>query len=398
MGSGLKHYDVIVIGGGPGGSNLATHLAQAGIETAIFERENYPRFHIGESLLPASMPLLKETGFFNVLDSGKYIRKYGAQFIDYETEAEIRFGFEDGFNPDIPFAFEVQRADFDKDMLDYAEKCGAIRHQPERVTGAEFLDDRVIVKTNKGEYGARFVLDSTGRDALLGKRLSTRQANKDLNNVAIFAHYDDVKRFPAQYEGDITIGLLPNRSWTWIIPFKGNRTSVGVVCSSSQFQGRDDILSFMEERLTASIRVQDKMKNALRCSEAQMIGNYSHKTDKFFGQRWMLVGDSAVFLDPIFSTGVHVALKSSSLAADAVKQALAQSLTFDQQGLGETYQEQVLKGVNRFRNLVGLFYEGNFVHHMTKTLTREHMRKGFTSAVAGDVWNDDNYLFQKSVL
>ena len=131
--SEILKYDVVIVGGGPGGSHAAALLAQAGKRVAVIEREEYPRFHIGESLLPASMPLLKRTGFFDILNSGKYITKYGAHFIDYQTEDEIYFGFADGLNPDIPIAFEVEREKLDKDMLAFAAKCGADSATPVEV-------------------------------------------------------------------------------------------------------------------------------------------------------------------------------------------------------------------------------------------------------------------------
>src|SRR5580692_11378368 len=121
----MKKHDVIIVGGGPGGSTLAAFLAKKGYDVGLFERESYPRFHIGESLLPATMPIFKETGFYEKLNSGKYIQIYGARFIDYMTDEEVYFGFEGGFNAEIPSAFEVERAEFDRDILDHAGKCGA---------------------------------------------------------------------------------------------------------------------------------------------------------------------------------------------------------------------------------------------------------------------------------
>ena len=133
-----KKYDVIIIGGGPGGSTAGTLLAKKSMSVALFERENYPRFHIGESLLPASMPILKETGFYETLNSGKYIQKYGARFTDYRSDDEVYFGFSDGLNPDIPMAFEVLRSEFDRDILEHAHKSGVTVYQPERVESPVF--------------------------------------------------------------------------------------------------------------------------------------------------------------------------------------------------------------------------------------------------------------------
>jgi flavin-dependent dehydrogenase len=394
----MQATDVIIIGGGPGGSTAGAFLALHGVPCMIFEREEYPRFHIGESLLPASMPIYKETGFFATLASGKYIEKYGARFVDYGNDDEIYFGFAEGLNREIPMAFEVERSKFDKDILDHARKLGVDVHQPERVKDVEFHTDHVTVTTARGSYQAKFLLDCTGRDAFLGKRLKMRQAHKDLNNFAVFAHYTGITRYPDRSEGDITIGLLPERSWSWIIPFKGETTSVGVVASSSLLPAGLDLGQYLEERLSASPRVQRMMQNAERISEISTIANYSHHTETFVGDRWICGGDAAAFLDPIFSSGVHVATMSGKLAALTLVEALKTGVTLRENTLNTRYESTVRKGVERFHNLINLFYHGRFVEQMKKTLQRENMRAGFTSAVAGDMWNDDNFLFNKGVL
>ena len=392
----IKH-DVLIIGGGPGGSMAGAVLARAGLNVGIIEREEYPRFHIGESLLPASMPLFKETGFYDVLNSGKYITKCGARFIDYQNEDEVYFGFAEGLNPDIPTAFEVERCEFDKDILQYAVKCGATLYQPEEVIELDITATGVNLQTNKNRFSAEYLLDVTGRDSLIGKRMKIRQVNHDLNNVAVFAHYKGVKRRPGLDEGDITIGLLPNRAWTWIIPFKGDITSVGVV-ASAKFVGTPDLEAYLNENLLKSSTVRDFMKDAVRVNELRSIGNYSHTCDQFFGERWLLSGDAAMFLDPIFSSGVHMSLSSSKFAAETILKAWADKRSLTEPDLGIAYEASVRKGAKRFHNLISLFYQGNFVEQMKKTLTRENMRKGFTSAVAGDMWNEDNFLFSKGVL
>lgn len=394
----MKKHTVVVVGGGPGGSSAAAWLAQRSVDVAIIERESYPRFHIGESLLPASMPVFKETGVYDSLNSGKYIRKFGARFVDYANDDEIYFGFQDGLNPDIPMAFEVPRAEFDRDLLQHAQKSGATLYQPERVTACELGSNGVVLKGHHDEYHAEYLIDASGRDAVIGKQLDVRRTNKDLNNIAVFAHYRGVTRQPGQREGDITIGLLPDRAWTWLIPFQGDITSVGVVCSSALFDGQGQLPEYLERRLCGSQRVRDAMQHAQLASEVMSIGNYSHSCDKFFGERWILAGDAALFLDPIFSSGVHLSVSSSVLAARAVHDALRTQNNLQENGTGQRYEAHFRLGAGRFRNLIGLFYEGNFVGQMKKVLERENLRKGFTSVVAGDVWNDANFLFQKGIL
>jgi flavin-dependent dehydrogenase len=393
----VKKHDVLIIGGGPGGSQAAAVLSRAGLDVAIIERETYPRFHIGESLLPATMPLFKATGFYDVLASGKYLTKCGARFIDYRNEDEVYFGFADGFNPDIPTAFEVERAEFDRDILAHAVKCGATLYQPESVIELDVGAGGVRIQTEDRLLEAEYLMDISGRDSLIGKRMKMRQVNADLNNVAVFAHYKGVKRRPGRDEGDITIGLLPNRAWTWIIPFRGEVTSVGVV-ASAKFGPKQDLEAYLNENLLGSATVREFMKDAVRVSELRSIGNYSHTCERFFGERWILSGDAALFLDPIFSSGVHMSVSSSTFAAEAVKRALSGKRALTDADLGPAYEALVRRGAKRFHNLISMFYTGNFVEMMKKTLRLENMRKGFTSAVAGDVWNEDNFVFSKNVL
>jgi flavin-dependent dehydrogenase len=205
--------------------------------------------------------------------SGRYIEKFGARFVDYQSDDEVYFGFEGGLNPDIPSAFEVERRDFDRDILAHAADMGVHVHQPVRVKETRFHDSHAEVVTTEGTYTCKFVVDVTGRDAFLAKGMKSRKANFDLNNVAVFAHYTGVKRNPGKHEGDIIIGMLPEKAWSWVIPFQGDRTSVGVVCSSSVFRGGADLSAYLDEQVRLSSRLADYMKNAERTSEVTTISN-----------------------------------------------------------------------------------------------------------------------------
>lgn len=394
----MQKHDVVIIGGGPSGAVAGTYLARAGVDVAIVERERFPRFHIGESLLPATMPIFKEIDFYKTLSAGKYIEKYGARFVDYETDEEVYFGFAEGWNPDIPMAFEVERSQFDLDLLEHAKKSGVTVYQPERVKTIFEDNDQIRLTTSTRELSCKYMIDSTGRDSMLGKSKQVRTANKGLNNFAVFAHFTGVERYNGKDEGDITIGLLPNRSWIWIIPFKGETTSVGLVASSVDVPQGTDLSEFLHQQLQRSPRVAKMMANAERTMEVTTIANYSQGCSHLYGPRWMMSGDAAFFLDPIFSSGVHVGCTSGKLAAQTLIKALKDNTLMTDKNLGADYEQEFRKGVSRFRNLIMLFYGGRFVPQMKQTLIRENMRKGFTSAVAGDVWDDSNFLFQKSVL
>jgi flavin-dependent dehydrogenase len=394
----MKRFDVIVIGGGPGGSTLAALLAKQGRSVAVFERETFPRFHIGESLLPSTMPIFKETGFYDTLAGGDYLLKYGARFLDYRCEDEVYFGFENGFNADIPMAFEVERAQFDQEILAHAQKLGAEVFQPERVKDVALHADHVVVTTNKDKYEGAFVVDATGRESLLGKQMSLREKHQDLNNVAVFAHYGNVRRNPGRDEGDIIVSLLPEKAWSWIIPFKGEKTSVGIVCNAKAYRGGVDMDAYLQSNFDSSPRLKFYMEKSERISEVTMISNYSFHSNKFCGERWILLGDSAVFLDPIFSSGVHVSVTSAKLASIHIMDALKTGTTLQEAGRAEQYQRDLQKGVDRFHHLISMFYNENFVHQMKRTLELPRSREMFTSAVAGDMWNDDNPLFNKGVL
>ena len=417
------NYDVAIIGGGPAGSICASYLAKQNLRVLVIEREKFPRFHIGESLLPASIPIYKEIDFFPVLkNSGKYIEKFGARFIDFSNDDEIYFGFENGLNPEIPMAYEVERCDFDLDLLNHAKNLGADILQPARVCAFTESDSDISImvsllpgtkldskKTNQTDFNnipsgkiqinANYLIDTTGRDSFVGKKLNQRYAHKDLNNFAVFSHFVNVKRYPGKNEGDITIGLLPDRSWIWIIPFKGEKTSVGVVSSSINVPQGIDLETHLLQQIFLSPKAKAMMENAERVMEVTTIANYSQGCNHFYGKRWLLAGDSAAFLDPIFSSGVHVAGMSAKLAAETILKAYKyDKCDFAFEDLGKIYEGSFRTGIDRFRNLIRLFYSGNFVEKMKTTLLRENMRKGFTSAVAGDMWNDENFLFDKGVL
>jgi flavin-dependent dehydrogenase len=393
-----REHEVVIVGGGPGGSTLASYLAKAGVDVAIIEKESYPRFHIGESLLPFSMEIFKEIGVFDRLNSGKYIKKFGAQFVHFEEEGEVYFDFATGLDANHPMAFEVPRAEFDKDLLDHAVSLGATLYQPEVVTDVTVDTEGARVTTNQREIKSRFVADATGRDAFCGKKNKMRFPNLDLNNVGVFTHLSGVERLPQKRAGDITIAMLPNQRWCWVIPFEGDRSSVGVVCPSKELRQTDDPEAYLFESLRTCPPLGERLERAQRVADIGMVSNYSHYCESLLSDRLILVGDAASFLDPIFSSGVHLAVSMGREASVILCDALVKNETLMTSGRKERYENFVRLGTGRFHSFIRMFYDTNFVRDMKKSYGLKNLRMAFTSVVAGDVWNEKNPLFRTGVL
>ena len=391
-------YDVAIIGGGPGGSTAAALLAKQGIRCAIIEKDEFPRFKIGESLLPYSTDILRKSGAMEVIDSGKYIRKYGAQFIDHRLENEIYFEFKEGIDSDHPYAFEVVRSEFDKDLIDHAISLGVEVFQPEKVISIEEHKTHIEIKTSERTISAKYVLDASGRNALLGRKKKLRSSTQEFNNIAVFTHFKNTKRGLGEREGDITIGVLPDHCWSWIIPFKGNECSVGIVVDAKKYSKADYNEELIREKLSCHPKFNDILENAESTRPVQMASNYSEKCSELTGPRWLLLGDAAGFLDPVFSSGVHIALKSADIASEVLAEAIKNDSLLTETELGRSYANELFKGMQRFRSLLKLFYDTDFVASMQKVLQRPNTLRAFTSAVGGDMWNDSNPLFSNKVL
>ncbi len=391
----MKTHEIGIIGGGPGGSTLASYLRKKGYDVAIFEKEVFPRFRIGESLLPCSMQILKETGVYPKIDSGKYIRKFGAQFLDHRTNERILFNFGDSPFPEHQMAFEVERALFDQDLLDHAKELGTHVYLPLRVEDIEENDDHIVVKTNEENFQVKYLADASGRIAFLGNKKKMRQPNVDLiNNIAVFSHFEGVTRGEGIRAGDILISVLPNQAWAWTIPFQGNKTSIGIVTNTQNLPKNTSFEEFLDVQLNSSPIFREMLANGKRIAEVQAISNYSHTCESMVGNRWLQVGDAAAFLDPIFSSGAHVSMYTAKLASEVIDKAFKSNLSLLEKDLGGAYQETVRKGVTRFHKLIRLFYDTDFIKDTKKILSLKMSRDAFTSAVAGDVWNDDNVIFR----
>jgi flavin-dependent dehydrogenase len=226
-----------------------------------------------------------------------------------------------------------------------------------------------------------------------------RKVNDDFNNVAVFTHFANVKRRSGNRAGDIIIAVLPEHSWSWTIPFLDGRTSVGVVCNAKLYREHPDKHAYIRERLAVHPVLVENMEKAEMLMEPCHAANYSYSSETLMGKNWMMIGDAATFLDPIFSSGVHVSLTSAKLASRAIDSALRKSCPdLRETEDGARYEPELKKGVHRFRTMLNMFYTTEYVAQMKKSMTRKEVCRAFTSAVGGDMWNDENPLFHLGVL
>ena len=223
-----------------------------------------------------------------------------------------------------------------------------------------------------------------------------RQKNPLFNHIAVFSHYKNIDRSFHRREGDIIIGILPEGSWSWHIPLLGETTSVGIVCHSDIFRKNKDNENFIEESLQCHPSFKSMMKKAERVRPIEVASNYSFANKEMMGARWLSVGDAASFLDPVFSSGVHIALQSANLASDCILQAFQKSQNL--KSYKESYESQLRLGIQRFENLLQIFYRTDFTDNCRKLEKRPQAYQAMTSAVAGDMWNDNNPLFRFNIM
>jgi flavin-dependent dehydrogenase len=356
-------WDLAVIGGGPGGATAAALGARAGLRVACFERERFPRFHVGESLLPANVPLFERLGVLHTLEAEGFLRKYGAAFID-DTEGRrrvVEFRRERGL---ADHAFNVPRADFDRILLEHAQKQGATVLQGARVeqVAAGPGGVRLDVRQDDGRMQpveAAFVVDATGRDAIMAARLGRREPMPDLGKAALYAHFRGGDRWPGRTEGYIRIVLFEH-GWFWWIPFAGDLTSVGCVLHRRVVKDRaGTVEALFEAMIDACPSVRGWLGRATRATPVHAEANFSYRTAPAAGDRFVAIGDAVTFVDPIFSTGVFIAMQSAELAVGAIVDLLRDG-DFRTARL-ERYRARVARGTALFFDLIGRYYDPAFL-------------------------------------
>lgn len=321
----LHECDVLVIGGGPAGSTVAPLLAEKGYRTVLLEKCQHPRFHIGESLLPANIPLLERLG---VADQVKAVgmQKWGAEFVSPWHDHTQVFQFADAWDKSMPYAYQVRRSEFDEILIRNAAKCGAEVHENCKVTGVEFLPDDAgaLVNAESGDgtrqqWRARFVIDASGRDTVLANQFQIKERNARHNSAAVYAHYRGARRHEGPAEGNITIFWFEH-GWFWFIPLMDGVTSIGMVTWPYYFKTRSgrSLSQFLQDSIAMCPALTERLQGAEIVNEAEATANFSYSASRSSGNNYLLLGDAFAFVDPVFSSGVWLAMNSGVAAAETV--------------------------------------------------------------------------------
>jgi flavin-dependent dehydrogenase len=356
-------YDVAIIGGGPAGSTAAALLARAGRRVIVFEREQFPRFHIGESLLPFSMKAFTRLGLHEKFSRVGFIRKYGGEIIGACSDTGTKFYFKDGYRSQTDHAYQVTRGDFDKILLDHAGECGAEVHEETAVDGIKFSKDEVdlAVRSNGTSHSirARYLVDASGCASVLGRQFKIKKTYDHLKKLSIFAHYDDVWR-PEGIDGTLTVLIRAVDRWFWLIPLTAERTSVGVVLDSETFRkSKLSAEDFLEQALAEQPTITKRMINARRVSKVYVEADFSYRSARLHGDRWLLAGDAAGFIDPVFSSGVFLAVFSGEQCADALDEVLDHSQRAKR--LFGRYERSVNRAMDVYLRFVNAWYTKEFI-------------------------------------
>jgi flavin-dependent dehydrogenase len=384
-------YDAIVIGGGPGGSSVATALARRGRRALVLERERFPRFHVGESLLPFSLPIFERLGVAEKIRNHGFQEKFGAFFWNEANGTTRPVVFAEARDRNHPKAYQVKRAEFDELLLRHSASCGAEVREGVSVDEVLFEGGRAVgVRARSGDSGSetihgRVVVDASGQGAILSRQLGLRKFDPKLKRAALFAHYADVSWPEGNRPGDI---LLPidKGIWYWIIPFSDGTCSVGGVFDSAEvsFSPGASVETRFEEMLAMSPRMIELLRGSRRISGAHGVSDYSSSATRLGGEGWVLVGDAATFLDPVFSTGVFLAMSTGERAAEAIDRALSRKGRVDARYL-RAYERQANRMFARFRKFVYNFYDPVFFEAFCAPHPPETIRAAVTTTLAGGV-------------
>jgi flavin-dependent dehydrogenase len=325
-GSRENACEILVIGAGPAGSTVAALLAERGRDVVLLEKERHPRFHIGESLLPLNLPLFERLGVAAEIERIG-MPKFGAEFVSPWHEKSVTLDFAEALDKSYPSAYQVRRSEFDEILFRNAVRRGARALEACRVTGVEFSPHGATVSARledgaEQRWHARFVVDASGRDTFLASRMGIKRRNKKHNSAAIYGHFSGAKRSPGKAEGNVSVFWF-DHGWFWFIPLSDGATSVGAVCWPYYMKTRKTSLDrFLLDTIALSPALAERLRDASLTSPVTATGNYSYTAERAMGCNYLMLGDAYTFIDPVFSTGVFLAMQSAFVGADTIETCL----------------------------------------------------------------------------
>jgi flavin-dependent dehydrogenase len=392
-----EQVDAIVIGGGPAGSTAASVLAMHGRKVILLEKEKFPRYHIGESLLPYGYFTMKRIGVVEKMKSSHFTKKYSVQFVSMRGKQSQPFYFFQHLEHEAAQTWQVLRGEFDQMLLDNAREKGADVREESRVKEILWDGDRAVgvrvAPTNGEEYTvhAPITIDASGRDALTIARNGWRVMDEKLKKVAVWTYYKGAMRDEGYDEGATTIAYVPEKGWFWYIPLHENLVSVGVVADKEYlFSDTRELSEIFYREVAKNQWLTDHLAVGEQTGRFYTTGEYSYRSKYCAADGIILAGDAFAFLDPVFSSGVFLALRSGEMAADEAHRALEDGDV--SAARFEEYGRQLCKGIESMRNLVYAFYDLDFSF---RTLMNEHphLHGDLTDCLIGNLWKDFEPLF-----
>jgi flavin-dependent dehydrogenase len=393
--SAIERCDVAVIGGGPAGSTAAALLARRGYTVIALEKERHPRFHIGESLLPMNLPVLERLGVLDKVHA-MGVFKAGADFEATNERGYNVFSFGRALGDSPPHAYQVWRQDFDKMLYDHARECGADAREGQQVVAIEQLGSRrtrLEVRADDGTrytIEARYLVDASGRDALLSTRKKLKRRSRQHQSAALFSRFRNAARRPGEDAGNVSIYRFEH-GWMWMIPLPDDSMSVGAVCWPEYLKRRrGDTRTFLLDTLRQNAALWQRLQGAELIDEVRAAGNYSYDATRMAGPGWILVGDAFAFLDPVFSSGVFLAMDGAERAVEVIDGALR-----------EPEREAALQRALEKRLRVGMARFAFFVHRFNEPVMRSmfasprntwQLEQGVISMLAGDLYDPPRVL------
>jgi len=379
-------YDVAIIGGGPAGSTAATFLARGNRKVVVLEREAFPRFHIGESLLPYSMDALDRLGVREKMDV-QFQPKHGGEITAACGTKSTKFHFKDGFRLAHHCAYQVVRSEFDKMLLDHAAENGAEVREKTSVEQLEFGANEVCLtvqsdgKTEK--IRARYVIDCSGRNTVIGNFFKLKEGYATLKKFSVYAHYENVARDEG-IDGTLIRLIRARDRWFWMIPLSPTKMSIGMVMDIADFKAmKKSPEDAMEESLREQPTIWERMTKSERVTPVYSASDYSYRNKSLTGDRWLLAGDAAGFIDPIFSTGVFLAIRSGEDAAGAINTALTKP--GHRTSAFKKYEGSVNRVMNLYLRFVHNWYKPQFIEVITNPVKHFQLAPAVNAVLAGNL-------------